>query len=116
MNPFELALGAEAKQPMDLTIPRTRGICHEGDKEAEEMTKEHEKRKTQAIKLLEKVSVSYEKQTNKLQRYIEFEVGDLMWLNIKDFKMPKTLANRFVLKYVGLYKIIHKPHPDVYTL
>jgi hypothetical protein len=43
-------------------------------------------------------------------------VGDLMWLNVKDFKMPKTLANRFIPKYVNLYKIIHKPHLDVYTL
>jgi hypothetical protein len=55
MSPFELALGKKAKQPMDFTILRTRGICHEGNKEAEEMTKEHEKRKTQAIKLFKKV-------------------------------------------------------------
>jgi hypothetical protein len=39
-----------------------------------------------------------------------------MWLNIKDFKMLKTLANRFIPKYAGLYKIIHKPQADVYTL
>jgi len=26
------------------------------------------------------------------------------------------MANRFVPKYVGFYKIICKPHPDVYTL
>jgi hypothetical protein len=43
-------------------------------------------------------------------------VGDLVWLNIKDFKKLKTLANRFVPKYVSPYKIIRKPHPDVYTL
>jgi hypothetical protein len=30
MNPFELALGVETKQPMDLTILRTRGTCCEG--------------------------------------------------------------------------------------
>ncbi len=35
MSPFELALGAKAKQPMNLTIPKTRSICYEGDKEAE---------------------------------------------------------------------------------
>jgi hypothetical protein len=39
-----------------------------------------------------------------------------VWLNIKNFKMPKTLANRFVLKYACLYKIICKPHFDVYIL
>ncbi len=60
--------------------------------------------------------MSYEKQANKSQRHIEFEVGDLVWLNIKDFKMPETLANMFIPKYVSLYKIIRKPHPNVYTL
>jgi hypothetical protein len=30
--------------------------------------------------------------------------------------MPKTLVNMFILKYAGPYKIIHKPHPNVYTL
>jgi hypothetical protein len=43
-------------------------------------------------------------------------VGDLMWWNIKDFKMLGTLTNMFVPKYVGLYKVICKPHLDVYTL
>jgi hypothetical protein len=54
MSPFELALGIEAKQPVDLTIPRTRGTCLEGDNEAEKMAKECEERKGKAIKLLEK--------------------------------------------------------------
>jgi hypothetical protein len=50
-----------------------------------------------------KVQVNYEKQTNKSQKNIKFEVGDLMWLNIKDFKMLKILANRFVPKYMVVY-------------
>jgi hypothetical protein len=61
MNSFELALGVEAKQPMDQAIPRTRGIHREGDKEAEKMAKECEKRKAWAIKLLENAQASYEK-------------------------------------------------------
>jgi hypothetical protein len=30
--------------------------------------------------------------------------------------MIETLANRFILEYTGLYKVIHKPRLDVYTL
>ncbi len=60
--------------------------------------------------------MSFEKQSNKLQIHIEFEVGDLLLINIKDFKMFKTLTNRFIPKYVGPYKIICEPHHDVYTL
>jgi hypothetical protein len=40
---------------MDLTIPKTRGTCRKGDKEAKEMVKECEERKAWAIKLLKKV-------------------------------------------------------------
>jgi hypothetical protein len=77
--------------------------------------KKWEERKAHATKLLKKAQVSYEKQANKSQRHIEFEVGGLVWLNIKDFKI-KNLANRFVPKYMSPYKIIHKPHLDVHTL
>jgi transposase InsO family protein len=55
MSPFELTLGVEVKQPMDLTITRTRSTWHKGGKEAKVMAKDHEKKKTQAIKLLKKV-------------------------------------------------------------
>jgi hypothetical protein len=37
-----LALGVEAKQPMDLTIPKMRGKCHEVSKNAKEMVRKHE--------------------------------------------------------------------------
>jgi hypothetical protein len=39
---FELALGVEARQPMDLTIPKMRGKCHKGNKNAKEMVRKHE--------------------------------------------------------------------------
>ncbi len=39
-----------------------------------------------------------------------------MMLNICDFKMHETLAIHFIPKYVGPYRVIHKLHPDVYTL
>jgi hypothetical protein len=54
MNPFELALGIEVKQPMDLTIPRIGGICPKGNKKDENMAKECEENKSWAIKFLEK--------------------------------------------------------------
>jgi hypothetical protein len=116
MSPFELALGVKTKQPMDLAILRIRNTYYEGSKDVEEMAKDHEEKKSWAIKFLKKMRASYEKQANKSQRCIKLKMGDLMWLNIKDFKMLEALANRFIPEYAGLYKVIHKPHPDVYTL
>jgi hypothetical protein len=93
-NPVKLALGIETKQPMDLAIFRTKSTHREGGKEAETMVKEREERKSRA---------------NKLRRHIELKVGDLVWLNIMDFKMPKTLVNRFVPKYASLYRSFVNP-------
>jgi hypothetical protein len=47
---------------------------------------------------------------------VEFKVGQHMWLNIRDFKLLDGLALHFIAKYVGLYEILHKSHPNVYTL
>jgi hypothetical protein len=47
---------------------------------------------------------------------VEFEVGQHMWLNIKDLKMSDGLAPCFPTKYVRLYEIVAKLHFDVYTL
>ncbi len=82
MSPFELALGMKAKQPMGLAIFRIKNTCCEGNKIFEKMVKDHEERKSWAIKLLKKMQASYEKQTNKSRRHIKFKMGELMWLNI----------------------------------
>jgi hypothetical protein len=55
MSLFELALRVEVKQPMDLTIFKTKGTRCKCDKEAKEMAKGREERKSRAIKLLKKV-------------------------------------------------------------
>ncbi len=65
---------------------------------------------------MEKAQASYERQTNQIQKHIEFKISDLVWLNIWDFKMPKTLASQFILKYIGPYKMCYISHPNVYTL
>jgi hypothetical protein len=39
-----------------------------------------------------------------------------MMLNIRDFKMLEALAACFIRKYAGPYRVMHKPHLNVYTL
>jgi hypothetical protein len=51
-----------------------------------------------------------------LKREIQFEIGDLVMLNIHNFKMPEALAVCFIPKYARPYRVMHKPHLDVYTL
>ncbi len=113
MSPFELMLGKEAKKPMDLAISMG---CKDHSKEVVEMVKGREEKYARAKKLLEHAQKGYEKHANKTQRHVEFEVGQHMWLNIQNFKMPNRLAPHFITKYAGLYEILHKPHPNMYTL
>lgn len=91
------------------------GYCKDGGKNAEIMVEKRKKLNVCAKKLLEETQARYEKQVNKSKKEIQFEIGDLVMLNIRNFKMPKTLAAHFVPKYASPYKITHKPHPNVYT-
>jgi hypothetical protein len=61
MNPFELVLEMEVKQPLDLVVPRTMGYQRNGGRNVEIMAKEHKKLKTCAKKLLGDAQARYEK-------------------------------------------------------
>jgi Zn finger protein HypA/HybF involved in hydrogenase expression len=80
------------------------------------MVKGCEEKYAQTKKLLEQVQKWYEKHANKTQRHVEFEVGQHVWLNIYDFKMPDGHTPHFIAKYVGPYEILHKLHLDMYAL
>ncbi len=54
-------------------------------------------RNAKARKNLEKTQVNYKKQENKIQMHIEFEVGNLVCLNIQDSKMLEALTNYFIM-------------------
>jgi hypothetical protein len=80
------------------------------------MVKGCETKYARAKKLLEHAQKGYEKHANKTQRHVEFEVGQHVWLNIQDFKMRNGLAPCFIAKYARFHEILHKLHPNVYTL
>ncbi len=78
------------------------------------MAKECEEKKARTIKLLEKAQASYEKQANKLRKHIKFEVGDLVQLNKRDFKMPETLVSRSIPICESLENHLQTPPQCVY--
>jgi hypothetical protein len=67
---------------MDLTIPTGQ---ENHSKKVVGMVKRPKKLYTQAKKLLEQAQKQYEKHVNKTHKHLKFEVGQHMWLNIKDF-------------------------------
>jgi len=65
---------------------------------------------------LEKAHKRYKDFTDKSRREVNFEEGDEVWLNIKNFQLPEGLSHKFLGPYVGPFKVLEKKFPDTYKL
>jgi hypothetical protein len=53
---------------------------------------------------------------DKSQQKVNFEEGDEVWLNIKNFRLPKGLRHKFFGPYAGPFKVLEKKFPNTYKL
>ncbi|KAL2629297.1 hypothetical protein R1flu_013983 [Riccia fluitans] len=58
----------------------------------------------------------YIKEANKHRHHVSYQVGEKVWLSVKNLALPEGLSAKFSAKYTGPYKILVKPYEDVYTL
>jgi hypothetical protein len=65
---------------------------------------------------LEKAHKRYKDFADKSQREVKFQVGDEVWLNIKNFRLPEGLSHKFLGPYVGPFKVLEKKLSDTYKL
>jgi hypothetical protein len=65
---------------------------------------------------LEKAHKRYKDFADKSRREMNFEEGDEVWLNIKNFRLPEGLSHKFLDPYVGPFKVFEKKFPDTYRL
>jgi hypothetical protein len=47
---------------------------------------------------------------------VSFEERDEVWLNIKNFQLPKGLNHKFLGPYAGPFKVLEKKFPNIYKL
>jgi len=47
---------------------------------------------------------------------VKFQEGDEVWLNIKNFQLPKGLSHKFLGPYAGPFKVLEKKLSDTYKL
>ena len=66
--------------------------------------------------MLEKIQKYYEKQINAGRWGVEYEVGQKVLLNVKNFTMSKGLTLKFMSKFVGPILIVEQIFKDVYKL
>jgi hypothetical protein len=57
---------------------------------------------------LEKVHKKYKDFANKSRWEVKFQKGDEVWLNIKNFRLPKGLSHKFLGPYAGPFKVLEK--------
>jgi len=65
---------------------------------------------------LEKVHKRYKDFADKSRREVKFQVGDKVWLNIKNFRLPKGLSHKFLGPYAGPFKVLEKKLSNTYKL
>ncbi len=65
---------------------------------------------------LEKAHKRYKDFADKYRREVNFEEGDEVWLNIKNFRLPKGLSHKFLGPYAGPFNVLEKKFLDTYKL
>jgi hypothetical protein len=65
---------------------------------------------------LEKAHKRYKDFADKSRREVNFEEGDEMWLNVKNFQLREGLSHKFLGPYAGPFKVLEKKFPDTYKL
>ncbi len=65
---------------------------------------------------LEKVHKRYKDFVDKSWRKVKFQEGDEVWLNIKNFWLPKGLNHKFLGPYAGPFKVLEKKLSYIYKL
>jgi hypothetical protein len=65
---------------------------------------------------LEKAHKRYKDFADKSRREVKFQVGDEVWLNIKNFRLPEGLSHKFMGPYAGPFKVLEKKLSDTYKL
>ncbi len=65
---------------------------------------------------LENAHKRYKDFVDKSWREVNFEEGDEVWLNIKNFQLPEGLSHKFLGPYMGPFKVLEKEFPNIYKL
>jgi hypothetical protein len=65
---------------------------------------------------LEKAQKRYKDFVDKSQQEVNFQKGDEVWLNIKNFGLLKGLSHKFLGPYASPFKVLEKKFPDTYKL
>jgi hypothetical protein len=65
---------------------------------------------------LKKAHKRYKDFADKSRREVKFQERDEVWLNIKNFRLPKGLSHKFMGPYAGPFKVLEMKLSNTYKL
>ena len=65
---------------------------------------------------IEKQNAKYVEQANKRKKFVEFEVGDLVWIHLRKDRFPSSKFGKLKQRVDGPFKIIEKIGDNAYKL
>ena len=111
-SPFEVAYGLQPIGPMNLA-PHATTKQFSGD--AKVRAKETKKLHENDLLKIEKQNANYVEQENRRRKFVEFEVGELVWIHLHKDRFPPGKFGKLP-RVDGPFKIIEKIRDNAYKL
>ena len=112
-SPFEVVYGLQPIGPMKLAPhPTIQQFSGDAEVRAKEIKKLHEEVRLK----IEKNNAKYVEQANRRRKYVEFEVGELVWVHLRKDRFPPGKFGKLKPRVDGPFKIIEKIGENAYKL
>ena len=112
-SPFEVVYGLQPIGPMELAPdPTIQQFSGDAEVRAKEIKKLHEEVRLK----IEKNNAKYVEQPNRRRKYVEFEVGELVWVHLRKDRFPPGKFGKLKPRVDGPFKIIEKIGENAYKL
>ena len=106
-SPFVVAYEVDPLQPANLALEGAYSTL-EFNQDDEDLAKKREQVLEKTKLLLEKARKRYEKHVNAGRCEVEYEVGQTILLNVKNFTMPQHLIPKFMSIMEWMFKDVYK--------
>ncbi|XP_074304329.1 uncharacterized protein LOC141639043 [Silene latifolia] len=111
-SPFEVVYGANPLMPTDLAPIQRKKIDFDAKKRVEQMLQIH----AQVKKQIEKTNEAYKARAKGPKQATNFEVGDLVWINLRKERFPAKRKNKLMPRVDGPFEVLEKIGPNAYKI
>ncbi|XP_074298965.1 uncharacterized protein LOC141629956 [Silene latifolia] len=111
-SPFEVVYGANPLMPTDLAPIQRKKIDFDAKKRVEQMLQIH----AQVKKQIEKTNEAYKARAKGPKQATNFEVADLVWINLRKERFPAKRKNKLMPRADGPFEVLEKIGSNAYKI